>query len=196
MYRNNYYTYFVSASISQSLLCQLNHTLLDLILKLLPSIILWNPFPSVFPPNSIKCPSCGCATKFSYWNVMNSKTHRHIDSVCNDITLLVSAVYKCDHGHKLLAHDECVQSMVPHILLSLSRTGFTSHFIKMCSSLIVHGINFYKMETLLLERRWYSYVTKLKAQNFYESITAKKQLGLSEFWSSPLSSSPSNDNVS
>lgn len=166
----------------------------------LPCIILWDPyvsFPTIFPPESIKCPSCGLETKFSYWNDGSSKhTQPRLIHGVDNIALLVSAVYKCDNGHKRLAHDESVlrmfplQSTIPFILLS--RTGITSDFLKLCSSLIAHGLNFYKMETLLLERRWEYYLTKLEALNWYQSMEGKV-VSQSEFWSSPLSSSPSND---
>ena len=129
----------------------------------LPAVLIWDPYsayPSIFPPGSIRCNSESCcgATKFSYWNdgSTTSTQPRTLHDMHSTI-LLVSAVYACDSGHKVLAHDESVLKhfptyrMVPFILLS--KTGFTAEFVDTCTSLCVHGMNCYKIQTFIQERR-------------------------------------------
>ena len=36
----------------------------------------------------------------------------------------------------------------------LHRTGFTSDLVEMCTSLVGSGMNFYNIESLIVERRW------------------------------------------
>ena len=129
----------------------------------LPAVLLWDPYslyPSIFPPGSIKCNSefCCGATKFFCWNDGStaSKQPRTLHDM-HFVVLLVSAIYACDSGHKVLAHDESVlkvfpsYQMVPFILLC--KTGFTVELVDTCTSLCIHGMNFYKIETFILERR-------------------------------------------
>lgn len=169
----------------------------------LPYIILWNPyelFPDIFPPGKIVCPSCGCGTKLSYWNDGSSKhTQPRLLHDVDNIVLLVSAVYVCDHRHQVLAHDETIlkmlpsRSMIPFVLLS--RTGFTTNMINLCIRLTVLGLNFYKIETLLLERRWESFSLKLETLNHHQAIKGE-DITVGDFWSSSFCVFPSNDIIS
>ena len=45
--------------------------------------------------------------------------------------------------------------MIPFLLLH--RTGFTRELVGICTTLCRRGINFYNMESIILERRWESY---------------------------------------
>ena len=81
-----------------------------LILLTLPSIILWNPalmFHSILPEHGIICKECSRPMGIGYWNDGSSRYNqpRVIHDV-DDFVQLVSAVYMCDGGHKLLARDE------------------------------------------------------------------------------------------
>lgn len=86
-----------------------------------------------------------------------SKEPRKIHAM-EDNVLLVSAVYVCRMGHKLIAHDErllkCFPSpvMVPFKLLH--KTGFTRDFSEMLFLLCKQGMTFYELESLVIERRW------------------------------------------
>ena len=154
-------------------------------------------YPSIFPPGSIKCPSCGSSTHQSYWNDGSSasKQPRLIHDMDN-VVLLVSAVYRCENGHKLLAHDDSIlkcfplKSMIPFILLS--RTGFTRQFVNACTSLCRRGLNFYNIETMIIERRWLMYAGQLDMLNIHKTMIGQCT-GEGDFWISPVSKCPSND---
>ena len=80
----------------------------------LPSVFIWDPYtayPSLFPSGSS---SCGGSTRFQYWNDgSSSSTQPRVLHDMHNIVLLVSAVYMCDNGHKLLAHDASVLKRFP-----------------------------------------------------------------------------------
>ena len=81
----------------------------------------------------------------------------HEPYMTHNIVLLVSAVYTCDSGHKLPAHDATIlkrfpaYQMIPFILLS--RTGFITDLVNLCTTFCTHGMNFYTIETFLSERK-------------------------------------------
>lgn len=163
-----------------------------------PSVILWNPYvayPTLFPPGSILCPTCGGTTKFSYWNDGSStSTQPRILHDLHNTVLLVSAVYACDNRHNLLAYNDIILQrfptccMIPFILLS--RTGFTTDLVNMCTSLCTHGMNFYNIETFILERRLDAHA---RQQKRLTSMFGECGHG-HDFQTSHFSNSPSNDN--
>ena len=174
----------------------LEEGLVDKELFFLPHLIIWHPyssFPDLFPPESIMCPSCGSPTSFYYWND-GSASHlqpRIIHDVENYV-LLVSAVYVCPSRHRLLANDVTVlekfPSIVPFVLCH--RTGFTENLISLCYRLLVHGVNFYQIESLVLEKRWVSYSKKLAQLNCYKQLKGEDTIQ-DDFMSSCLSQTPS-----
>ena len=94
-------------------------------------------------------------TRFKYWNDgSSSSTQSRILHDIHNIVLLVSAVYTCDSGHKLLAHDASIlkrfptHCVIPFVLVS--RTGFTTDLMNTCTSLCTHAMNFYKIEPFSL----------------------------------------------
>ena len=103
----------------------------------LHAVHIWNPYalyPSIFPPGSIPCNSCGGMKRLSYWNDgSSSSTQPRALHDMHNVVLLVSAVYACDSGHRLLAHDESVLNrfptyrLIPFILLL--KTGFTGQYM-------------------------------------------------------------------
>lgn len=107
--------------------------------------------------------------------------------------LLVSAVYACESGHKVLAHDESVlkvfpsHQMVPFILLF--KTGFTVELVDTCTSLCIHGMNFYKIETFILERRLDTLARMEKLHQAHHNILGDTEVCRNE----NKVNSPSND---
>lgn len=129
-----------------------------------PAVILWNPYiiyPCIFPMN---CTLCGNSMFEAYWNdgSSSSKQPRTINGI-DDIVLLVSAVYTCEKRHKILAHDEIVLKQLPEPMIPfclLHKTGFTRELVDLCVALCRQGINFYNMESLILEKRWECFARK------------------------------------
>jgi len=157
----------------------------------LPAIIIWNPYVTCPNFTPVKCEQCGNFMHESDWNDGSSakKLPRTIHGI-NDIILLVSAVYSCEKGHKILAHDKSILEKIPNSLIPfclLHKTGFTKDLIDICTGFCRQGINFYSMETLILEKRWEAFSRKQQLQPVDdESVKI-------DFWRSPMSNSPSND---
>ena len=64
--------------------------------------------------------------------------------------------------HMMKSFSRCFlhNAMIPFILLH--RTGFTRELVDTCTVFCRRGINFYNMESLILERRWEAYSKHLK----------------------------------
>ena len=163
----------------------------------IPSAIIWDPYlmyPSLFPPGSIKCSHCGELMFKGYWNDGStvSKQPRIIHGI-DSVVVLVSAEYVCENRHKIVAHDEAVlqmfpsQELIPFVLLH--RTGFTRELVDMCTAFCRRGINFYNMESLIVERRWESYVRQKELHH----LISLHPYTTNDFWSSLVSKSPSNN---
>ena len=149
---------------------------------LLPFLIIWNPmltYNSLFLEPGIKCPQDGCDKSVitKYWND-GSTPHKQprIIHDTKDIVLLVSAVYMCENGHKILAHDPRIlkmipcPTMVPFVLLH--QTGFTRDFVDLISLLCSSGMNFHSLETTIKRLRWENY---LKRKSMYQCIVDKSK---------------------
>jgi hypothetical protein len=138
------------------------------------------------PVESVDCPQSGRPKHEGYWNDSSSSTKQpRILNGIDNIVLLVSSVYVCDGRHKVIAHDEIVlanfplREMIPFTLLH--KTGFTRELLDMCSVSCRRGINFYSLESLILEWRW---------ETFARQQDLAKQFGKSssdDFSSSTLS---------
>lgn len=136
---------------------------------LIPRVILWNPlltFSFVFKNfGGLRCASCNKLCETLYWNDGSSSQHqpRLIHDV-EDFVLLVSAVYACEEGHKILAHDERIlrmlpcKSMIPFILLH--KIGFTTNFVNFCGSLCQSGMNFRSLESVIIHIRWQYHLSR------------------------------------
>lgn len=133
----------------------------------MPNVLLWNPY--VIYPNinlGLSNVSCGSAMYEGYWNdgTSDAKQPRILHGFDN-IIVLVSAVYVCYNRHKMLAHDETIlqlfpsSAVIPFVLLH--KTGFTRELVDTCTVFSRRGINFYRLESLILERRWESYAKQL-----------------------------------
>ena len=157
-------------------------------------------YPTLFPENSIPCPTCGSATEHSYWNDGSSTTAqpRLLHDIHN-VVLLVSATYICQNNHRLMAHDESIlkllpdQRMTPFVLLH--KAGFTSNFVDTCTALVTHGLNFYNIETFVIERRWESFEQQKQLLSVHERLRGVSGSCI-EFWESQFSTVPSNNLIS
>ena len=164
----------------------------------MPALLLWNPYiiyPCVFP---MKCHVCGNSMFEAYWNdgSTSTKQPRTIHGI-DDIVLLVSAVYTCENRHKILAHDEIVLKQLPASVIPfclLHKTGFTRELVDLCVGLCRHGINFYGMESLILEKRWESFVRKQQLLAIKQNIQVS--CSYNDFLASNMSQSRSNDALS
>lgn len=83
--------------------------------------------------------------------------------------------------------------MIPFLLLH--RTGFTKELVDTCVALCRQGINFYRMESLILEKRWESYSRQVELLEIHGKLSSKC-MTTTDFFSSSLSKSPSNDTLS
>ena len=166
----------------------------------IPEVILWNPhvvYPDIFPFN---CNLCGNLMHEAYWNDGSSAAKQprvlHAYGI-NDKVLLVSTVYSCEKRHKLLAHDEIILKQIPSHLIYfclLHKTGFTRELFDTCQAFCRQGINFYCMETLIIEKRWETFVKK----QYLRTLSTETQVSCNydEFLTSPMSQTPSNDILS
>ena len=85
--------------------------------------------------------------------------------------------------------------MIPFLLLH--HTGFTRELVGICTTLCRRGINFYNMESIILERRWESYARQQEMLEIHTYLCSQPlQTSSSDLWSSPMSNSPSNDVLS
>ncbi len=109
--------------------------------------------------NPILCETCYTQVCHSYWNdgTCQYKQPRVIHDV-DTIVFLVSAVYTCAGGHKLVASDSRIvdklpaKTSVPYLLLH--KTGFTRRFVNLVDSLCRTGMNFYSLEAAISHARW------------------------------------------
>ena len=125
----------------------------------------------------------------TYWMDGSSaaKQPRVIHGI-SDIVYLVSAVYTCNQRHKVLAHDESILELLPRMIIPFilsHQTGFTKELFDMCTMLCRRGINFYNMESMILEKRWEHFCKK---QDLLSVVSDD-----GDFWKSPMSNTPSNN---
>ena len=148
-------------------------------------------YPKLMSQHMLKCNECGSIMNNSYWNDSSSSTKQPcMIHGLNDIVYLVSAVYTCDKRHKILAHNENIFKLLPKTLMPFIlsyKTGFTIELYDMCTSFCRRGINFYNMESLIIERRWECFVRK------QDMLLAGKDDSDHDFWKSTMSNSPSNN---
>lgn len=167
-----------------------------------PLILIWNPnitHPAVVRERLSQCIVCRTPYSMGHYNdgSSSSRQPRMIHAVDN-IVFLVSAVYICENNHRLLAHDAAilncfpVKSVVPFMLVH--KTGFLRAFADMCTSLVRSGMNFYAIETYIMERRMATYATGSSHFHLHQQVTHLASCE-SGFFNSPLSNCPSNDAV-
>jgi hypothetical protein len=169
----------------------------------MPSVLLWNPYliyPQFVAPGSIKCTICGSPLLEGYWNDGSaaSKQPRIIHGV-DRIVLLVCAVYVCDNRHKIVSCDEIVLKMFPFKTIIpfylLHRTGMTRDLLDTLVSLCKRGVNFYSMESYIMERRWKTYASQQDMHQLHNTLLSCNSLPV-DFTDTELSKGPSNDILS
>ena len=134
----------------------------------------------------------------AYWNDGSSTAKQPcVLHGLNDQVLLVSVVYSCEKRHKILAHDELVLKQLPSHLIPfclLHKTGFTRELFDTCQAFCRQGIDFYSMETLIIEKRWENFARK----KYLQTMKTDKQISCDykEFSTSPMSQTPNNDILS
>ena len=147
------------------------------------------------------CISCGQPYNMAFWNDGSaaSREPRTLHSIDN-IVLLVSAVYVCENNHRLLSHDRLIldcfplKTAVPFVLLH--KTGFLRDFVETCTSLIRTGLNFYGIETFIVERRMATYAKACSYFSLHQSVIKSSSVGEVHFSNSFLSDCPSNNVIS
>ena len=157
-----------------------------------PFIILWNPnitYHEVVNDVLQRCVTCGSPYTMMYWNDGSSAGREpRVTQSMDNIVYLVSAVYVCCNNHRLLAHDpiiqKCfpIQTVIPFVLLHKTRD-----FAGMCVSLVRNGMNFYAIESLVIERRMETYATGISHFRLNKQFTNYQR-----FSDSLLSKCPSN----
>ena len=126
----------------------------------LPPVILWNPLlthPLMVKPQLSFCLTCKEKFTSTTWNDGSSPTKepRKLHSMTNQV-LLVSAVYTCKRGHKLLAHDAFILKLFPPVMIPfvlLHKTGFTRDLVEDIMAFCQRGVNFCEMESIVFKRR-------------------------------------------
>ena len=148
-------------------------------------------YPKLMSQHMLKCNECGSIMNNSYWIDGSSSTKQPcMIHILNDIVYLVIAVYTCDKRHKILAHDENILKLLPKNLMPFilsHKTGFTIEHYDMCTSFCRRGINFYNMESLIIERCWECFARK------QDMLLTRKDDSDHDFWKSTMSNSPSNN---
>ena len=128
----------------------------------LPAVLIWSPlvtYCDYFVHNYIVCETCCTKVHHSYWNdgSCSYKQPRLIHDVDN-VVFLVSAVYTCGNGHKLLATDSRLLDKLPSktqiSFVLLHKTGFTRTLVNMVDSFCQTGMNFYSLEAAISHPRW------------------------------------------
>ena len=106
----------------------------------------------------------------AYWNDGSSaaKQPRVLHGI-NDKVLLVSTVHSCEkNAYYSVAHDEIILKQISSQLIPfwlLHKTGFIYELFDTCQAFCRQGINFYWMETLIIQKRWETFVKKLRTMN-------------------------------
>ncbi len=110
--------------------------------------------------------------------------------------LLVSAVYHCKNGHKILSHDERVlnkinEYFIPFILLH--KTGFTKDFVNFCCTFCQSGMTFHALEKTIAQIRWQYYEEKKQMYTEYANILDVTTLKILPFTETCTQYLPSDD---
>ncbi len=167
---------------------------------LLPTIVLWNPIISHHV--ILTCFSCKENLQLSSWNDGSLKynTPRLIqDLKCH--VLLVSAVYTCKNGHRILSHDERILKEINPIAIPfvlLHKTGFTKDFVNFCCTLCQSVMNFHSLEKAIAQMRWQYYEERKKVYMEYTSskdTTLMNDLNISPYTEQYAKYLPSDDTI-
>ena len=137
---------------------------------LLPTIYIWNPITYL----ALQCPLCSTPLKQhnGYWADGSHSFKPRILHSFRYSALLVSRIYQCSNNQIILAHDERIVKLLPSSLqapfILLHKTGYTREFVDEILALCKSGINFYKIESMVIEARW-DFHSKLE-QKFWQDM--------------------------
>ena len=141
---------------------------------LLPLLLIWHPaltYTHIFENQSLECPheTCNKKSVLKGWN--DEHVAHHIQRTIHDVNDVVCAIYACEDGHRILAHDAQVlkmitsPSLVPFVLLH--QTGFTKEFVDLCTSMCQNGMIFHSLEAVIGKTRLHYHIGRKQK---YESI--------------------------
>ena len=122
---------------------------------ILPAVSLWNPLVLYRSVVDIKCPDCSSNCNVKHWNDGSCPSQQ--PRVLHILVLLAGATYICTNGHICLSHNARILKLFPPEIeipfCLLHRTGLTTEFVEMCHSFVSKGMNFFNIESLIIERR-------------------------------------------
>lgn len=137
---------------------------------LVPTVILWDPLSQVPNLTELSCPHeihdnefCVLRThtssKSHYGRWKAARGTQDVPRVlycCDGSTLLVSRMYTCKKGHKVIAHDPRIIENIPSSFqvpfFLLHRTGFTRELANWVHSCVFAGMTFHEIENVLIQR--------------------------------------------
>lgn len=137
---------------------------------LVPSVILWDPLGQVTNMTELACPheihdneTCvlrvHTSSKSNYGRWKAARGTQDVPRVlycCEGSTLLVSRMYTCKKGHKIISHDPRVIDHIPSSyevpFFLLHRTGFTRELANWVHSCVFAGMTFHEIEEVLIQR--------------------------------------------
>lgn len=137
---------------------------------LVPAVILWDPLKQVPGMSEISCPheiheneTCvlraHTSSKSNYGRWKAARGTQDVPRIlycCEGSTLLVSRMYTCKKGHKIISHDPRVIENIPSTFevpfFLLHRTGFTRELANWVHSCVFAGMTFHEIEEVLNQR--------------------------------------------
>ena len=137
---------------------------------LVPAVILWDPLLQVPNLTELACPHeihdseicvlrAHTSNKNNYGRWKASRGTQDIPRAlycCDGNTLLVSRLYTCKKGHKIISHDPRLMENIPPSyqvpFYLLHRTGFTLEIATWVHSCVIAGMTFHEIEDVLLQR--------------------------------------------
>lgn len=137
---------------------------------LVPAVILWDPLSQVPNMTELSCPHeihdnevcvlrAHTSSKTNYGRWKASRGTQDVPRIlycCDGSTLLVSRMYTCKKGHKIISHDPRVIEHIPPSyqvpFFLLHRTGFTRELANWVHSCVFAGMTFHEIEEVLIQR--------------------------------------------
>lgn len=137
---------------------------------LVPAVILWDPLSQVPSLKELACPHeihdsevcplrAHTSNKNNYGRWKASRGTQDIPRAlycCDGNTLLVSRLYTCKKGHKIISHDPRLMENIPPTFqipfYLLHRTGFTHELATWVHSCVFAGMSFHEIEEVLTQR--------------------------------------------
>ena len=141
---------------------------------LLPTVFIWNPLTYF----TMQCPLCSTPLKQhnGHWADGSISYKPRVLQSFRHIALLVSQVYVCTDNKALFVHDERLLKILPSSFeipfILLHKTGYTKQFVEEILVLCRSGMNFYKIESMIIEARW-DFYSKLEQKFWQDTLSYK-----------------------